>query len=151
MASAPDTPDRVTPEELEVWRTFIRVHAQVLRRLEADLVERHGLPLAWYDVLVRLLEADERRLRMTELADRVMLSPSGLTRLVDRMVDEGLVRREQAERDGRGFYAVLTDAGYERLREATGTHLRGVREYVIGRFEPDELAQMSALLRRIDA
>lgn len=151
MASAPDTPDRVTPEELEVWRTFIRVHAQVLRRLEADLVERHGLPLAWYDVLVRLLEADERRLRMTELADRVMLSPSGLTRLVDRMVDEGLVRREQAERDGRGFYAVLTDAGYERLREATGTHLRGVREYVISRFEPDELAQMSALLRRIDA
>lgn len=151
MASTPDTPDRVTPEELEVWRTFIRVHAQVLRRLEADLVERHGLPLAWYDVLVRLLEADERRLRMTELADRVMLSPSGLTRLVDRMVDEGLVRREQAERDGRGFYAVLTDAGYERLREATGTHLRGVREYVIGRFEPDELAQMSALLRRIDA
>ncbi|HEY9408738.1 MAG TPA: MarR family transcriptional regulator [Jiangellaceae bacterium] len=151
MASASDTPDRVTPEELEVWRTFIRVHAQVLRRLEADLVERHGLPLAWYDVLVRLLEADERRLRMTELADRVMLSPSGLTRLVDRMVDEGLVRREQAERDGRGFYAVLTDVGYERLREATGTHLRGVREYVISRFEPDELAQMSELLRRIDA
>ena len=151
MASAPDTPDRVTPEELEVWRTFIRVHAQVLRRLEADLVERHGLPLAWYDVLVRLLEADDRRLRMTELAERVMLSPSGLTRLVDRMVDEGLVRREQAERDGRGFYAVLTDVGYERLREATGTHLRGVREYVISRFEPDELAQMSALLRRIDA
>ncbi|PSL01881.1 MarR family transcriptional regulator [Haloactinopolyspora alba] len=141
---------RVTPEQLEVWRLFIRVHARVLRRLEADLQEYHGMSLAWYDVLARLLEADERRLRMTELAERVMLSPSGLTRLVDRMADDGLVRRVQAEGDGRGYFAVLTDAGYERLRETSGTHLRGIREYVVGRFSDDELRTVAELLKRVD-
>ena len=146
-----NTDDRVTPEQLEVWRLFIRIHSQVLRRLEIDLTDRHSLPLAWYDVLARLLEADGRRLRMSELADRVMLSPSGLTRLVDRMAEEGLVERVSAEGDGRGFYAVLTDAGYDRLRDATGTHLRGVRDYVIGRFSDEELRTMSNLLGRIEA
>lgn len=150
MTAVQSTEQRVTPEQLEVWRLFIRVHATVIRRLEAGLQDRHGLPLAWYDVLARLLEADERRLRMSELAERVMLSPSGLTRLVDRMADEGLVRRTQAERDGRGYYAVLTDAGYEKLREATGTHLRGIRDYVIGRFSDEELATVAGLLGRLE-
>lgn len=150
MTAMQGTEHRVTPEQFEVWRLFIRVHARVIRRLEADLLDQHGLPLAWYDVLARLLEADGRRLRMSELAERVMLSPSGLTRLVDRMVDEGLVERTQAERDGRGLYAVLTDAGYERLREVSGTHLRGVHDYVVGRFTNDELATISALLGRIE-
>lgn len=141
---------RITPDQLEVWRLFIRAHSRVLRRLESDLLERHDLPLAWYDVLARLLEADDRRLRMTELAERVMLSPSGLTRLVDRMADDGLVQRVSAEGDGRGYYAVLTDDGYEKLREASGTHLRGIHEYVVGRFSEDELATVADMLRRID-
>lgn len=141
---------RVTSDEMEVWRGFIRVHARVARRLEADLLAQHGLPLAWYDVLARLVEVDHRRLRMTELAERVMLSPSGLTRLVDRMVDEGLVQRVQAERDARGYYAVLTDAGFAKLREATGTHLRGVQEYVISRFDKTELSTLAAYLDRLD-
>jgi DNA-binding MarR family transcriptional regulator len=122
----------------------------VVRRLEADLMEAHHLPLAWYDVLVRLLEADERRLRMSELADRVMLSPSGLTRLVDRLVDEGLVCRVQVAGDGRGFYAELTEAGFARLREASGTHLRGIRDYVISRFSDAELAEIAGYLGRLD-
>ncbi|WP_026875093.1 MarR family winged helix-turn-helix transcriptional regulator [Jiangella gansuensis] len=151
MTASKDTDQWVTPEQFEVWRQFIRVQSRVLRKLEADLLEHHNLPLAWYDVLVRLLEADERRLRMSELADRVMLSPSGLTRLVDRMVDEGLVSRTPAEGDGRGFYAVLTETGYERLRDASGTHLRGVHEYVVGRFDEQELAMLTSLLRRIEA
>ncbi|TDE08761.1 MarR family winged helix-turn-helix transcriptional regulator [Jiangella asiatica] len=150
MTASKDTDQWVTPEQFEVWRQFIKVQARVLRRLEADLLDRHNMPLAWYDVLVRLLEADHRRLRMSELAERVMLSPSGLTRLVDRMVDEGLVARSPAERDGRGFYAVLTDVGYERLREASGTHLRGIHEYVVGRFDEEELATLASLLRRIE-
>lgn len=149
MTVTQHTTERLTPEQLDVWRLFIRVHARVIRRLEADLLDHHNVSLAWYDVLARLVEADEHRLRMSDLADRVMLSPSGLTRLVDRMVDEGLVRRVQAERDGRGSYAVLTDAGYQKLREASGTHLRGIREYVIGRFSDEELPEVAAMLARI--
>lgn len=142
--------ERITPEQLEVWRLFLRIQRRLSRRLEEDLQSKHELPLAWYDVLVRLVEADDHRLRMAELADQVMLSPSGLTRLVDRLVKEGLVQREHAEQDGRGFYAVLTEAGYERLRDASGTHLRGIKDYVISSYTPEELATVAALLSRLD-
>ncbi len=142
--------NRISPEQLEVWRTFVRAHDRVVRRLEEDLQSKHNMPLAWYEVLARLVEADRHRLRMAELAERVMLSPSGLTRLIDRLVSEGLVRREHAERDGRGFYAVLTDAGYERLREASGTHLRGIRDYVISRFTDKELRTVASYLSRLE-
>jgi DNA-binding MarR family transcriptional regulator len=141
--------ERVTPEQLEVWRLFLRAHAHIVRRLESDLMDRHGLPLAWYDVLARLVEADGHRLRMSELADRVMLSPSGLTRLVGRMVEAGLVSREPSENDARGFYAVLTDEGYERLRSATGTHLRGILDYVLSRFTDEELDEIASYLSRL--
>ncbi|HEU4543147.1 MAG TPA: MarR family transcriptional regulator [Jiangellaceae bacterium] len=150
MPTQPRTDQRITPEQLEVWRMFLRVHARLIRRLEEDLQSKHNLPLAWYDVLVRLVEANNHRLRMSELADRVMLSPSGLTRLVDRLVGEGLVRREHAEQDGRGFYAVLTNEGYERLRESSGTHLRGIRDYVMSRYTDDELRAVAAYLSRLD-
>ena len=141
--------ERITPEQLEIWRLFLRAHALIVRRLESDLVDRHGLPLAWYDVLARLVEADGHRLRMSELADRVMLSPSGLTRLVGRMIEAGLVSREPSENDARGFYAVLTDEGYERLRSATGTHLRGILDYVLSRFTDDELDEIATYLSRL--
>lgn len=130
---------------------FLRVQRRLISRLEDDLHAKHDLPLAWYDVLVRLVEAPDHRLRMSELAEQVMLSPSGLTRLVDRLVTEGLVQREHAEQDGRGFYAVLTDAGYERLRAASGTHLRGIRDYVISAYSDEELAVLADLLSRLDA
>jgi DNA-binding MarR family transcriptional regulator len=150
MQTRPSTNERITPEQLEVWRMFLRVHARLIRRLEDDLQSKHNLPLAWYDVLARLVEADGHRLRMSELADRVMLSPSGLTRLVDRLVAEGFVRREHAEQDGRGFYAVLTDQGYERLRDASGTHLRGIREYVMSSYTDEDLRALAAYLSRLD-
>jgi DNA-binding MarR family transcriptional regulator len=140
---------RLTREELTVWRTFLRAHAQVVRRLEADLVTEHDLPLASYDVLVQLVEAPDRRLRMTELADLVLISRSGLTRLVDRLAREGLVRREACDTDARGLYTVLTDAGYERLRTASRTHLRGVEEYAVGRFSPHELRVLGELLNHM--
>lgn len=143
-------PTRVDSEQMEVWRTFLRAHATLVRRLEADLLNNHNLPLAWYDVLARLVEADDRRLRMSELADRVMLSPSGLTRLIDRLEANGLVSREHAEGDGRGLYAVLTDDGFQRLREASGTHLRGIHEYVISKYSPDELREVARLLERLE-
>ncbi|HEX5994961.1 MAG TPA: MarR family transcriptional regulator [Jiangellales bacterium] len=150
MQTQPSSNNRITPEQLAVWRLFLRVHARLIRRLEDDLQSKHNLPLAWYDVLVRLVEADKHRLRMSELADRVMLSPSGLTRLVDRLVAEGLVRRAHAEQDGRGFYAVLTDEGYQRLREASGTHLRGIGEYVMSRYTAEDLRTLASYLSRLD-
>jgi DNA-binding MarR family transcriptional regulator len=128
---------------------FLRAHARVTRRLEADLLAEHDLPLASYDVLVQLVEAPERRLRMTELADRVLLSRSGLTRLVDRMERDGLVRREACNSDARGLFAVLTDEGYDRLRRASRTHLRGIHDYVVSRLTEEELTQLGGLLSKL--
>jgi DNA-binding MarR family transcriptional regulator len=143
-----DEPHRLTPRQLDAWRRFLRAHAVVTRRLEADLLAEHKLPLAEYDVLVQLVEAPERRLRMTDLAERVLLSRSGVTRLVDRLVREGLVRREACESDARGLFAVLTDEGYARLRKATSTHLRGVAD-AMGRLDGAELDQLGSILGRL--
>ena len=120
-----------------------------MRTLEADLARAHQLPLASYDVLVQLAEAPQGRLRMTELADRVLLSRSGITRLVDRLVRDGYVRREPCADDARGTFAVVTQQGVDRLREATGVHLAGVREAFVRRFDPAELARLGELLTRL--
>jgi DNA-binding MarR family transcriptional regulator len=149
MDTTSGSEELVGPEQLEVWRAFDRAHTHVARQLETDLQELHRLPLAWFEVLARLAEAEGQRLRMSQLADLVMLSPSGLTRLVDRMINEGLVRRVPAERDGRGYYAALADEGRRRLDDASSTHLRGVRDYLLERFNGDELAQLASYLRRI--
>ena len=133
-------------EEITAWRLFLRSHAIVLRRLENDLIQEHQLPLASYEVLVQLEEASDRRLRMTELADAVLLSRSGLTRLVDRLEREGLVERQACVEDARGLFAVLTDAGLMRLRQASPTHLRGIQDYAVGRLSNDELRELARLL-----
>jgi DNA-binding MarR family transcriptional regulator len=142
---------RLSNVALSQWRNFLRAHARITRRLEADLVAAHDLPLASYDVLVQLVEAPERRLRMTELAERVLLSRSGLTRLVDRIERQGLVRREPSPTDARGSYAVLTEAGYDQLRIASRTHLRGIRDYVVSRLTAEELAQLGNLCAKLIA
>ena len=142
-------PGVLSDQQLAAWRLFLRAHARVIRRLEAELMAQHRLPLGSYDVLVQLVEAPGRRLRMSELAERVLLSRSGLTRLVDRMEREGLVRREPCEDDARGLYTVLTDAGYDRLRGASGTHLRGVLEHGTGRLDDAEAHSLADLLARI--
>ncbi|HJQ42465.1 MAG TPA: MarR family winged helix-turn-helix transcriptional regulator [Jatrophihabitantaceae bacterium] len=134
-----------------VWRTFLRSHAGVLRELERELSAEAGLPLTWYDVLLQLAEAPQRRLRMAELADRVLLSRSGLTRLVDRLQAEGLVAREPSPDDARGTYTVLTADGLARLRAAAPVHLAGVQRHWLGHFSDDELATLRELLGRIEA
>jgi DNA-binding MarR family transcriptional regulator len=136
---------------IEVWRSFLRAHSQVVRRLERDLTAEAGLPLAWYDVLLQLAEAPNRRLRMAELADSVLLSRSGLTRLVDRLQAAGLVVREPFPGDARGMYTVLTPAGLDRLRRAAPIHLAGVQEYWLSKFSDDELRQLHDLLNRLAA
>lgn len=116
--------------------------------MEKELADA-GTPLGWYDVLLQLAEAPERRLRMAELADRVLLSRSGLTRLVDRLAAEGLVRREPSPSDARGTYTVLTQAGFERLRAAAPVHLAGIDQHWVSQFSDDELRQLGGLLGRI--
>lgn len=135
--------------ELAAWRTFLRAHAFVARRLEAELLAEHDLPLASYDVLVQLSEAPFRRLRMTDLADRVLLSRSGLTRLVDRLERDGLVRREACPNDARGTLAVLTETGLQRLRTAWPTHARGIAEHVTDRLSAHEVQTLAELLGKL--
>jgi DNA-binding MarR family transcriptional regulator len=134
---------------MDVWRSFLRAHAHITRVLEAELLAAQRLSLASYDVLVQLAEAPGRRLRMTELADAVLLSRSGVTRLVDRLERGGLVARARVDSDGRGVVAVLTQLGYDRLRAATGTHLSGVARHFAGPLNPDELAAFGRTCERL--
>jgi DNA-binding MarR family transcriptional regulator len=135
---------------LATWAAVLRAHARVVRELERELQAEQRMALTDYDVLVQLAAADDRRLRMSELADRLLLSRSGVTRLVDRLVAQGLVTREICDTDRRGQWAALTDAGLDRLRAASPTHLRGVGEHFLDRMSADELASMQAILARLD-
>lgn len=134
---------------LDAWRAFLRAHARVVRKLERELQAEEQLPLTDYDVLVQLAAAGEHRLRMSELADRLLLSRSGATRLIDRLVAGGLVERVSCESDRRGQWAALTPAGYERLRQASPTHLRGVAEHFLDRLSADDLAVLERTLTRV--
>lgn len=145
------TTRQVTPNDprIAAWSAFLRAHAKVIRALESELQAEQDLALTDYDVLIQLSAADDRRLRMSDLADRLLLSRSGATRLVDRLVADGLVERVMCDTDRRGQWASLTDAGRRRLREASPTHLRGIAEHFLDRFDADELAKLGALLDRV--
>ncbi len=140
---------RPTHDELVTWRSFLRAHARITRALEAELIAEQRLSLASYDVLVQLAEAPQRRLRMTELADAVLLSRSGVTRVVDRLERAGLVSRSRVENDGRGVAAQLTAAGLNRLRLASRTHLDGVVRHFAVRLEAEDLAVLDRISRRL--
>ena len=135
--------------ELGAWRGLLRVHARLTKVLDADLVREHDLPLSSYEVLLFLADAPDGRLRMAELAEGVLLSRSGLTRLVDRMERDGLLRRERCEDDARGYYAIITDAGRELFQRARATHLDGVRELFLEQVSPAEQRTLAALWERV--
>ena len=139
----------LTPEQLAAWSGFLRGHAQIVRALDAELEREHGLPLTSYDVLIQLSLAPDRRLRMFELADAIVLSRSGLTRLVDRLQRDGLVEREPDECDRRQIYARLTDRGYEVVADATPTHVAGVKERFLERLSDEQTKQLGAIWRAI--
>ncbi len=130
-AGGPSLASAATDPSLAAWRSFIQAHARLFRRLDEELQASHGLSLAEYDALVQLAGAPGRRLRMSVLADRVLLSRSGITRLVDRLVADGMVERSACSTDARGAEAALTPAGVDRLRAAAVTHLDGVRRYFL--------------------
>jgi DNA-binding MarR family transcriptional regulator len=135
--------------EQRVWRTLINVHTRLLARLDAELQETHGLTMADYEVLVHLSEAPGRSLRMAELAQRLLLSPSGVTRRLDGLVRDGMVERRSCPSDRRGSLAVLTGAGLARLADAAPTHVAGVRAYVIEAMNREELLALGESLGAI--
>lgn len=139
----------VRPHQLAAWRSFLEAYAVTLDLLERDLKDREGLPLTWYDVLVQLAEAPDGQLRMQDLAEMVLLSKSGVTRLVDRMERDGLVARTRCDDDRRGTFAQLTPEGRQRLRRAAPIHLGGVQDHFAGYLDDDEAATLAALLGRI--
>jgi DNA-binding MarR family transcriptional regulator len=140
---------RLDQAELRAWQAFLRAHHVVTDTLDEELSREQDLPLGSYEVLLHLSNAEGHALRMSELADRVLLSRSGISRLVDRLVSEGLVVRHTCRSDGRGVYAVLTDDGMRRLRRAAVTHLRGVREHFTERLSQDELDELARLLGKL--
>jgi DNA-binding MarR family transcriptional regulator len=142
-------PRRPTPEHLDAWRTFLRAHAQLTTTLHRELEDELDLPLAWYDVLLNLAEASGQRLRMHDLAQAILLSRSGLTRLLDRMVAAGLVTREVCEGDRRGVMACLTPDGRATLRRAAPVHLRGIEEHFGSHLSADEARALTAVLEKL--
>jgi DNA-binding MarR family transcriptional regulator len=149
MASVDQAAPELTDRELKAWRGLLRVHAALVKALDAELIAEHDLPLSSYEVLITLQASPGRRCRMAELADRVLLSRSGMTRLVDRLERDGLLVRDTCSSDGRGCFAVLTDAGARLLAEARPTHLNGIRRRFLRHFEGDELELMSAYWQRM--
>ena len=140
----------LTEPEQRSWRTLINVTTGVLSVLDAELRAEHGLSLGEYEVLAHLSEEPERSLRMTDLAGRLRLSPSGITRRIDGLVRAGLVERRQCPSDRRGSNAVLTADGARRLRDAAPAHVRGVRAHFIDQLSERELANLAAALSNID-
>ena len=133
MSPATSSAPPLSSEELAAWRGMLQIHARVTRALDVQMRGEHGLSVSEYEVLMFLGDAEGNRMRMSEIADRVLLSRSGLTRMVDRLTKLGYVERCAAEDDGRGLFAELTQAGRETLHAARPTHLRAVRMFFLDR------------------
>jgi DNA-binding MarR family transcriptional regulator len=133
---------------LEAWRSLLRAHATLMRRLDTDLERETGLALADFDVFAQLAAANGA-LRMTELADRALISRSGMSRRVARLVDEGLVRRDRADTDARGVVVALTEAGIARLRETAPVHARGISKLFVAPLDDQELALLERALNKV--
>ena len=132
------------------WVSFLRGHAALTRELNAQLVADHGLTINDYEVLLRLSRAPDRQMKRVELAQSVLLTPSGITRLLDGLQASGWVEKAACPGDARVTYAVLTDAGSEKLRQAAGTHLSDVDRLFSGRFSAQELETLAELLGRLE-
>lgn len=148
-ATSPSKTGALTERELRAWRGLLRVHASLSKALDADLEAAHGLPLSSYEVLMRLADAEEGRMRMCNLAESVILSRSGLTRLVDRLEREGYIARVPCEDDARGSFAAITDSGREKLAAARVTHLAGVRTLFLEHFSAEDLDALGDAWERV--
>ncbi len=151
MTATEVVPDRLTADDprLTPWRAFLDAHARVSRRLDEELRAEHDLSLAEYDALLSIAQSPGRRIRMRQLSDRVILSKSGVTRMIDRLVADGLVERSACLADARGAEAVLTGPGLDRLRAASRTHLRGITEHFLEPLAGTDIGELEAAMRAI--
>jgi DNA-binding MarR family transcriptional regulator len=140
---------RLDGAALEAWRNYLQSHASILRELDAQLVAEHQMTSRDYEVLLYLAQAPDRRLPMSALATSTMLTRSGITRLVDGLVEAGLIERVACASDARVSYARLTDAGYSKLRDAGCTHVASIQRLFLEHFSPEELDQLASLLARL--
>jgi len=136
--------------ELAAWRGMLEVHARLTQQLDAQMRAEHGLSVSAYEVLMFLADAPEHRMRMSNMAQRVLLSRSGATRLVDRLVELGYVTRCAASTDGRGLYAELTDAGLEKIGAARATHRAGVRRFFLEQLTTTDQIALGDIWTRFD-
>jgi DNA-binding MarR family transcriptional regulator len=140
---------RLEGTALEAWRGYLQSHASILRALDAELIAEHGMTTRDYEVLLYLAQAPDRRLPMSTLAESTMLTRSGITRLIDGLVASGSIERRSCSNDARVSYAELTDAGYEKLREAGCTHVASIRRLFLEHFDAEEIEQLASLLSRL--
>jgi DNA-binding MarR family transcriptional regulator len=138
-----------TDVDLRAWVPFLRAHASITRRLNQELVAEHGLTLNDYEVLLFLSRASDRRMRRVDLANSVLLTASGITRLLEGLERAGYVRRRACETDARVVYAELTDEGIAKLRAASRTHLAGIRRLFVDQFDETELDTLASLFGRL--
>jgi DNA-binding MarR family transcriptional regulator len=140
---------RLEGAALDAWRSYLQSHAGIVRELDADLIVQHGLTVRDYEVLLYLAQAENRKLPMSALSERTMLTRSGITRLIDGLVGQQLIERVSCENDARVSYARLTDTGSTKLREAGCTHVAGIERLFLAHFSADELEQLAGLLSRL--
>lgn len=141
--------DRLNGSALEAWRSYLQSHAAILRQLDAELVNVHGLTARDYEALLYLAQAPDRQLPMSALAASTMLTRSGITRLVDGLVQAGWIERIACSKDARVSYARLTEVGYDKLRDAGCTHVAGIQRLFLEHFNPEEIDQLASLLSRL--
>jgi DNA-binding MarR family transcriptional regulator len=136
--------------ELAAWKGLLATHSRLVHELDAELERQHGLPLSSYEVLMNLDYAAGNRLRMGELADRLLLSRSGITRLADRLEKQGLIARERCDDDGRGYFATLTDQGRALVTAARPDHLAEVRRRFLDRLDAEDIDALGAIWQRLN-
>jgi DNA-binding MarR family transcriptional regulator len=141
--------DRSSAEHVAAWRALLTAHAELTDRIDASLRAAGVIPLRWYDALLALYEAPDRRLRLADMARAALLSRSGLTRLVDRLEEAGLLVRARAEDDARGAYAVLTPAGLQAMRRCWRVYGAEIEARVGRRLTAAEARSLRGLLARL--
>jgi DNA-binding MarR family transcriptional regulator len=148
MSVVTDT-SRLEGVALDGWRSYLQSHAAIVRELDAELIAGHGMTTRDYEVLLYLAQAEDQKLPMSALAERTMLTRSGITRLVDGLVNQGLIERVSCESDARVSYARITETGYEKLKAAGCTHVASIERLFLAHFTAAELAQLATLLGRL--
>lgn len=137
--------NELDPKHLDIWRLYLISHAKIVRKIDKDLADAKQIPLNWYDVLIELYEAPDQKLRMSDIADRVVLTRSGLTRLVDKLEKSGYIIREIDPDDRRGFYAILTNEGIQAMRGAWKIYAHAIQTFFAQHLNDETLSELDVM------